>query len=146
MLPGSKILDGWRANFSSILTGMQKINLGYTRVVFLYKNYAIKIPNYRYGWATFLQGLLANINESTTWKSNTGVLEQGRSHLLCPVLWCSWGGWILVMRKVDIVITDEMGKHIDFSRHYVEFPGDDKPDNYGILNGRLVKLDYGFLL
>lgn len=111
---------------------------GITRTVFLIGDYAIKIPNFRYQWNHFLQGLLANINEAKTWRLN-------KSELLCPVIWASWGGWILVMRRaVPCKWLDEGGEEIDYSKWIVEgFGGDDKPCNYGIINGKTIKLDYG---
>lgn len=118
---------------------------GITRIVFLTKKYAIKIPNFTCQWNHFLQGLLSNINESTTWKYNSGQYEEGNSHLLCPVVWASWGGWILIMKRaVPCKFFDEGGEEIDYSKWIVAgFGGDDKPLNYGQLNGRIVKLDYG---
>jgi hypothetical protein len=111
---------------------------GCTRIVLLVGEYAIKLPNALHGWPLFLQGLLANINERKTWTAS-------HSELLCPVLWSSWGGWLLVMRRaVPCRWLDEGGEEIDYSRWIVEgFGGDDKPTNYGVLNGHVVKLDYG---
>lgn len=87
---------------------------------------------------------MANINERQTWRYNSGAYESGISHLLCPVLWASWGGWILVMqRAVPCTFLDEQGQEIDYSKWIVVgLGGDDKPDNYGVLDGRTVKLDY----
>ena len=31
------------------------------------------------------------MNEDKTWKWNTGTYEKGKGHLLCPVVWSSWG-------------------------------------------------------
>ncbi len=130
-----------------------KINMGgTTRIVFVFKNIVVKIPKFTYSWEHFLKGLIANIGENKTWKYNSGKHERGRSHLLCPVLWCSWGGWILVMKRADVgqwireVIDmpespDETEKM--YSRWIVAgFGGDDKADSYGYLNGHLVKVDY----
>lgn len=132
---------------------------GVTRIVFIFRGFVIKIPNFTYSWDHFLKGLVSNIREKNTWNYN-GYSEERRllrEELLCPVLWCSWGGWILVMRKADV------------DRHYTEvynaayygnidpekevalrykkwidagFGGDDKCDNYGYLGDRLVKIDY----
>lgn len=139
-----------------------KVNrTGITRIVFVFKNVVVKIPNFSYSWRHFLQGLIANINENRAWKWNSGKYETGQSHLLCPVIWCSWGGWILIMAKADmskwekevmamppIENTDcekikesnnQLYKQwIDFG-----FGGDDKCDNYGYYQNKLVKVDYG---
>lgn len=132
-------------------------NNGCTRIVFLFKSIVIKIPGSTYSWEHFLKALLGNIQENKTWKYNSGKYEKGFSHLLCPVLWCSWGGWILIMKRADTTcyideIRNEPQYGEDFRNkmeiRYKEwiaagFGGDDKPDNYGYLEGRLVKIDYG---
>lgn len=120
-----------------------KINRkGVTRIVIELKRVVIKIPNFTCQWSHFLQGIIGNINEDKTWKWNSGQLEKGTSHLLCPVIWCSWGGWVLIMRKVDELITDDNIDIWDCSEHKKHFKGDDKMSNYGIIGTRLVKIDY----
>lgn len=131
-----------------------KINhQGCTRIVFILKNIVIKIPRFTYSWEHFLKGIIGNIQENKTWKYNSGKWESGNSYLLCPVVFCSWGGWILIMKRADIK------KHIEEIRNesqcldaietryskWVEvgFKGDDKPDNYGYIGDQLVKVDYG---
>lgn len=116
--------------------------VGTTRIVFIFKNVVVKVPNFCDGWLNFLTGLVANINENQTWKWNSGDYESGKSYLLCPVKWCSWGGWFLVMQRATPC---EIGEKID----YIEwmkagFGGDDKPDNYGWYNYRIVKIDYDY--
>jgi hypothetical protein len=118
---------------------------GATRIVIECNSVVIKLPNILNGWHHFLLGILANINENKCWKWNSGTFEKGHSHLLCPVLWCSWGGWILVMKKVDSVLTLDEGWELDILPHIKHFPGDDSGNNYGFLDGRIVKIDYGSL-
>ena len=78
-----------------------KINRkGVTRIVLEFKSVVIKIPNFTCQWSHFLKGIIGNIEESRTWKWNSGKFEKGTSHLLCPVKWCSVGGWILIMEAV----------------------------------------------
>lgn len=120
---------------------------GITRLVFEFKNVVIKVPNYSYSWEHFLKGLIANIQESTTWKYNKHKPEI--TNILCPVVWTSWGGWILIMKKADVK------KHIDYVRSLPKegniyskwetcgFIGDNKADNYGFIGERIVKIDYG---
>ncbi len=117
---------------------------GTTRIVVTLKKVVVKIPNFR-TWHSFIQGLWCNMNEANTWRWNSGKYEQGKSHLLCPVVWASWGGWILVMKKVDRLLNDmsrEERELLDFTEHEKHFPGDDSRSNYGILNNKLVKIDY----
>lgn len=117
--------------------------LGASRLVIVLKNIVIKIPTPFNGWHHFIIGILGNITENKCWKWNSGVFEKGHSYLLCPVLWCSWGGWILIMRKADKILTYDEAWERDLSKHIEHFPGDDTGPNYGILNGNIVKIDYG---
>lgn len=112
---------------------------GVTRLVFVFNKTVVKIPNFTCQWSHFLHGLLANINENKTWKYNSGKYESGLNHLLCPVLWCSYGGWILIMKKASL-ITEENRYLFNTSEHEKHFKGDDTISNYGILNN---KIDYG---
>lgn len=110
---------------------------GATRIVLVFKSFVIKVPHYYYAWYNFLQGLVANMTEARTWKHRD--YNNGQD-LLCPVLWSSWGGWILIMPKAEVFKDSDV---FDMSEHIKYFPGDDKPNNYGLLNGKIVKLDYG---
>ncbi len=129
---------------------------GITRIVFVFKTFVIKIPNFRYSFQHFLKGLIGNINESQTWKYNRHrpeILE-----MICPVLWCSWGGWVLIMKRADVDGYIEWIKSLpplpegtDLIEHNKMFyskwinaglGGDDKADNYGFLKGNVVKIDY----
>lgn len=118
---------------------------GVTRIVIILRRYVIKIPNFTCQWSHFLRGLIGNMSENQTWKWNSGKYETGKSHLLCPVLWCSWGGWILIMKRVDELITDDNREFWDCDEHIKFFKGDDSISNYGILSGKLVKIDYADL-
>lgn len=121
-----------------------KVNMkGVTRIVLVGRRVVIKIPNFTCQWSHFLKGLLANIHEGRTWRYNSGEYEKGISHLLCPVLFTSWGGWMLVMRKATPLTRSDWDKLDDISSHTLHFPGDDTISNYGYLDGKLVKIDYG---
>lgn len=123
---------------------------GVTRIVLEFKNIVVKIPNFSYQWDHFLLGLIANIRESRTYKYNKN------SELLCPVLWCSWGGWVLIMKKADVEkhikevnadSTLEDDPNLELRLRYSKwidagFGGDDKCDNYGYIGEKLVKIDY----
>lgn len=121
-----------------------KINLmGCTRIVFIFKKIVIKIPNFTVQWDHFLKGLLANMNEGDTWEWNSGQYEKGYSHLLCPVVWRSWGGWVLVMRRAVPLTIEDWEKLDDFTEWKEHFPGDLTISNFGYYEGRVVKIDYG---
>ena len=122
--------------------------VGATRIVIVLKSAVIKIPNFLHSWQTFIRGLLSNIDESQTWRFNSGKYESGKSQYLCPILFTSWGGWIIIMKRVDKVLTHEDFWGLDESilaPHLEHFNGDDCGPNYGWLSGRLVKIDYAQL-
>lgn len=133
--------------------------MGVTRHVFLVGSYAVKFPRVTYGWRAFLRGLLANIDEKRLWDAQDyeDSRRQLRDKLLCPIVWASWGGWILIMRRADVrrhvqeiynsADIGDMDPAEEVSLRYkvwidAGFGGDDKCDNYGYLEGRLVKIDY----
>ena len=142
-----------------------KIDQGVTRIVFIFDKIVIKIPNFLYGWRLFLRGLLSNIDESRAWKYakirdhdiegftvNSYFGEYKKySDLLCPVKWTSWGGWILIMERVDVEkhvkdvdsrIENNLPMYLYSNWVNSGYGGDDKADNYGYYKGRLVKIDY----
>jgi hypothetical protein len=127
-----------------------KINrIGCSRIVIELTTVVIKIPNFLVTWERFLCGMIANIREGKTWKINyKSCYKDGCYKLLCPVLFTSWGGWFLIMKKVDHVLTydeyERMPEHA-LKEHLRLFAGDDHGENYGYLNGVLVKIDYGQL-
>lgn len=112
---------------------------GVTRLVIVFRNVVIKVPNFTCQWSHFLQGLLSNIRESRTWKA----CNSENKHLLCPVLWASFGGWILIMKRVDKCLEYDDYDKYDISAHRRHFEGDDTISNYGLIGNRLVKIDYG---
>jgi len=109
---------------------------GATRIVLLTDNYAIKIPNFLSGWKLFVKGILANLNEREFWT----VADPRYKQWLCPIVWGSWGAWIVVMKRANR--KPDMDPRLAFKEleHVV---GDHKEDNYGMLDGRVVMIDYG---
>lgn len=132
---------------------MKTINYGVTRTVFEFNSVVVKLPKLTMDFAHFLKGMVANIQESRTYKFHRNT-ETGR--MLCPVLFAMWGGWFLVMKKADVEkhewevrsqSTDILECRKENESRYKKWiehgvGGDDKCDNYGYLNGVLVKIDY----
>lgn len=111
---------------------------GVTREVFITTNYAFKLPKFSYGWKSFLQGLLANMQEVSFSKTNWPEL--------CPIVFYIPGGWLVVMKKVE-PLTDyewENFNVVEFcnKEDYV-VPAEYKQDSFGKLNGSIVAVDYG---
>lgn len=114
---------------------------GCTRIVILTKRYAFKIPRIT-SWEGFLLGCLANLNERK-WQDAPKVFR------LCPLLFSNRLGFLNVMPRCKRI------RHTGFYRQELisiclestvakEFYlSDAKPENYGMYNGRMVKLDYG---
>lgn len=111
---------------------------GTTRLVILTKLYAIKIPNLLNGWDLFLRGLLGNQQEKIF--SATGWVE------LCPVLFALPGGFLNVMPRARPLTTAEWEEFdIDsfLENDFRIIPAERKRDSFGVLNGRIVAVDYG---
>jgi len=118
---------------------------GVTRIVLVFREVVVKIPRFNYNWTHFLRGLIGNIDEGETWRYNSGKFERGHSHLLCPVVWMSWGGWILIMKRATPLTLEDWEKIYDITEYKKHFGGDDTMSNYGYYKGSLVKIDYASL-
>ncbi len=103
---------------------------GITREVFLIGKWAIKLPSVR-SWRLFLQGLLGNMQE----KELSGFDDR-----LCPVVFSIWGGWVSIMPRCGSLpeFTDEMGGICEYMG-FIE----KKLCSFGLLDGKLVAVDYG---
>ena len=110
--------------------------LGATRAVLLIGGVAIKVPRLK-SWRTFLNGLLANMQERefsrTLWPE------------LCPVLFSLPGGWLVVMKRA-VPLTD--AEWSDINPEWAErddyfVPVEMKRNSFGLLGGRIVAIDYG---
>lgn len=116
-----------------------KIKRGCSRTVLLIGSWAIKVPTTRpYGrrqqrlWA-WCRGYLANQSE-VSWNGTDGT---------CPILW----------RLGSIVVCFKRAKHLDYQMSADEVEwwdavapalpfGDRKTENLGIVDGRIVWIDY----
>jgi hypothetical protein len=115
------------------------IRTGITRTVLLTRRYAIKVPSLRGGsasggsrarLASFARGVLANHSEFQ-WSS-----YEPWQGLVAPVLHSWLAGVVQVYPRC--------GSLPDGVRvpPLVPDPGDAKPDNFGVLDGRYVRVDY----
>lgn len=125
---------------------------GVTRIVVLIGPWAFKVPRFNYGWQNFLRGLLCNMQEACFSKTKWPEL--------CPVVFRVPGGWLTVMRRAlplsegDWLSFDyenfRVGQDWPTERvvegHYCAdyyVPVENKIDSFGLLNGRVVAVDYG---
>lgn len=121
------------------------VRRGITRTVLVTKRYAIKLPSLRpYGeglagvlWS-FSRGVLANQSERTWWENET---PENKAKL-CPVLRSHLGGIVQVYPRCEPLPVDEQGEYDGDLPILVPNPGDDKPGNFGLLAGRIVRIDY----
>lgn len=111
------------------------IKKGATRLVIVLRRTVVKIPNFTYSWQNFVTGLCCNMRERDTYRFNPPEKQQ----MLAPVKWVSWGGWVLIMQRAEILDYD-----VPYDT-WIEagLGGDDKRSNYGYIGTIIVKVDYG---
>jgi len=110
---------------------------GASRIVFVFDNCVVKIPNIR-RWKLFLCGLLANMQET---KFGTSELEG-----FCPVLFGFPGGWFVVARRAIEMTKEEFANfdpHSFCERGEYGIPAEHKASSFGYLDGEVVAIDYG---
>lgn len=115
---------------------MKVVRDGISRTVILIGALAFKVPTVSLGWRYFLQGLLANMQEASWWRLT-------RDPRLCPVQWSIPGGWLVVMRRARVLTESEWLALRDEHWRHDDLPVERKADSLGLLDGRLVAVDYG---
>jgi hypothetical protein len=115
---------------------------GATRAVLCVGTVALK-------FARSAHGALCNRYEADLYRRS----EPHRRALLCPPLWCSPSGAVLVMRRARLLTEAELRVHVNgylLDRAWgYRGPDDDglpfeyhKPNDWGWLDGRVVAVDY----
>ena len=119
------------------------MHLGTTRAVVLFGPLALK-----FAWRR--SGVRCNRQEARLFHRNKNKVH--RWSMLCPVLWCSWPAVILIMRRAATPVTqaqiDELKSQAWSKWDYLglgddECPFEWKPHDWGVLDDRLVAVDYG---
>ena len=93
-----------------------------------------------------MEALRANQSESERWNAAT---EEEKLHL-CPVVWCHKRAFSLLMPYARSLTDEECKKlKFDYIRPFDEIPSlpeyyylDFKTANYGVYQGRIVRIDY----
>jgi len=115
-------------------------NNGDTRLVFVFDKYVVKVPrmfskpnNKFYGKViSFLNGWTANRNEYIWHKSNL-------YGYLCPIKYSFLFSLIIIMPKAE-----PLSEYIYKNIRKRKFGGyEHKQDSYGLLNNKIVIVDYG---
>jgi hypothetical protein len=116
--------------------GRVSVLCGSNRWTVLAGGLAFKVPNPS-SWRSLLYGLLNNMNER--WAAS---VAEGDAH--CPVRLYIPGGFLNIMPRCQPLNDSDWQ---DFSTHATAFAGalevEQKPDSFGILDGRIVAVDYG---
>ncbi len=122
-----------------------KLAYGSTRVAFLTKKYAIKVPAWHRGWYDFLRGLLANMQET----SNFSWAQNCNDPVFCPIAFSCWGGWFIVMMRADPLTKEQWQKNVVDAGFFDNmdpcFRGfvENKIESLGFYRGNIVAIDYG---
>lgn len=114
------------------------VRRGITRTVLLAGPWAVKVPSLRpYGQG--LRGLLWSLSRGIQANLSEAAMcawEETRPDL-CPVRWSLAGGLINVYPRCGPLPLERAGE-----ARPLPFCGDRKPENLGVLRGRVVWLDY----
>lgn len=114
---------------------------GITRLVFFVGKYAIKIPNVNNGMCNFLEGCLSNWKERKYYKQFINADYNGNMvEYAAPSLFCSWFGFIQLQKRCYPLLRDLTSDEKEFFKPLCGT--DNKKENFGFLNGKLVCLDY----
>lgn len=114
------------------------VRRGATRTVLLVGRYAVKVPSFRGvctrdfrgRLASLAAGLLANQSEHLWYQ------YEGWDGRVAPVLHSWLGGFVQVYPRCDPLPDRAVLPSLE------PCPGDVKPDNFGVLGRRVVRLDY----
>ena len=120
--------------------GLQ-IKKGTCRSVILIGPYAIKIArfwhsNSGYRWKSFLRGILSNIDEVYWYK------HSHQKDKLCPVLFRLPLSVVIIMKRAESLSIEEYNKEA-FANEFKALTLDNKIQNFGKLDGKIVLVDYG---
>jgi hypothetical protein len=107
---------------------------GTTRIVWCVGRIAIKIARHE-------RGVRCNRFEANYYREASPECRAK----LCPVLWCSPWGVVLVMPRAEPIAEDEFYKLYESDGlpfYDLDSPFEWKPSDWGRLDGRIVALDY----
>lgn len=136
-----------------------QIKTGSSRVVFIFKNFVIKIPKF---WriSRFALGIVENLTERYWYcADNTVKTMDINKYPLAPILYASSNGLIMIMQRADVVTEKSYKGMIPFDQaRFVrdmeqleawvkgfDFKHDLRMGNIGYIGSKLVMVDYGFV-
>ncbi|RLC88686.1 MAG: hypothetical protein DRJ03_02075 [Chloroflexi bacterium] len=117
-----------------------RTGIGVTRFVLpLGRRYVVKMP-VPFNWLHFLQGLQGNVHEAVFSKHLVDVFP------ICPVVASIPGGFLNVMPRAEAITEDQLTKEVRQKWGMwkdMAIPIEIKRNNFGVLDGRVVVVDYG---
>lgn len=112
---------------------------GVTRLVFIFRRFVIKIPNFTVQHDHFLSGCCANWNERKRWKIFHPCNDVDFGKKIAPTLFCSWFGLIQIQARCEILHRHLSEEEVEY---FKDVTTDIKCQNFGYYKGRLVCVDY----
>lgn len=119
-----------------------KIQYGCSRFVLLIGKYAVKLPQLSYTHQSFLTGCKDNWTERLLYKlwKDPNNLVHSKHKSLAPSIFCSWFGLIQIQKRVIPLDRELTRKERKYFRPICG--RDNKKENFGIYQERLVCVDY----
>lgn len=118
------------------------VTSGATRTVFVFSKYVVKIPritNHSSFFVGLYQGLICNLQER--------YWSRFKYPQLCPVVFSDIFGLFVVMPRCEKVSSNleetEFEEFIKIPDGLGTLPAENVAENFGLLNGKLVIVDYG---
>lgn len=117
-----------------------QVRIGTTRVVVLISRFAVKFPKIdlrhrKYGRRIFLKGLLANLEEKFWYKAYCN------SDKVTKVYFTSLFGFVQVSQRAEPLTKEEYDCE-NMESLFKGYPLDNKIENFGKINGKIVLVDY----
>jgi len=110
-----------------------EIDQGCHRWVMIFNKIVIKFPNPTYSIKWFIKGIKGNVQETR--------LSKTKNKNLCPILFSFPLGLFLIMRKAKL-LTNEKVDINNFIKISNITTAEGKRDSFGLLNNKLVCIDY----
>lgn len=118
------------------------IGWGISRRVFLVGGWAFKAPHMRRGIAQFYRGCMANYSEQV-WSDFKDADEHPNLARPNPVIFKLPAGLLNVYRRAEpFRFAGDPEEMQETMAEWAGFFGDAKDDNFGVLDGEIVLLDY----
>jgi len=113
---------------------------GVTRIVFVFKTFVVKVPNFLVHHQHFLNGCYANWSERQLYKQFKTINDCEIKNLIIPSYFCSWFGLFQIQARAEELQRDLTKLEVEKFKDVCS--NDIKKENFGIYKNTLVCLDY----